>query len=216
MTTTWKDVQAKASVPGSAILTQWRAERESARAVATNTGNGATQMMVSSDPRVVELFGGYGAAASGLAVTAESAMRVSAVYACVTRIAGAIQQIPVVQYERTGTSRREVPEPPFWYLLNEQPTARYTAASMWEQVCSHMLLRESGYVFMGRNRSGSVTEFIPLPWEAVQVQRNDKTNRLEYYVNDVRTYGLEGVYRGFFGCFGRAEFRHFLRQLFDL
>ena len=191
MTTTWKDVQAKASVPGSAILTQWRAERESARAVATNTGNGATQVMVSSDPRVVELFGGYGAAASGLAVTAESAMRVSAVYACVTRIAGAIQQIPVVQYERTGTSRREVPEPPFWYLLNEQPTARYTAASMWEQVCSHMLLRESGYVFMGRNRSGSVTEFIPLPWEAVQVQRNDKTNRLEYYVNDVRTYGAD-------------------------
>lgn len=190
MTTTWTDVQAKARVPGSAILTQWRAERESARSGPVNAGNGMSEVIASSDPRIIELFGAS-RAASGMSVTAESAMRVSAVYACVTRIAGAIQQIPVMQYERTATSRREVPEPPFWYLLNEQPTARYTAASMWEQVCSHMLLRESGYVFMGRTRSGAVTEFVPLPWEAVQVTRNEKLNRLEYYVNDVRTYGVD-------------------------
>lgn len=185
MTTTWEDVQARAAVPGSAILTKWRAEREAARGVNNAVSN---EVIASSDARILELFG-TSRAASGMAVTSDSAMRVSAVYACVTRIAGAISQIPVQQYERTPDGRKQVDNAPLWWLLNEQPTARYTAASMWEQIVSHQLLRESGFVFIGRSRSGEAREFIPLPWEAVQVERDGE--RLKYYVQDVRTYGAD-------------------------
>ncbi|MFC7408721.1 phage portal protein [Hydrogenophaga atypica] len=188
-TTTWDDVQARATVPGSPILTQWRAEREATRAI-RNAGNGATETIASSDPRVVELFGSNRAAA-GMAVTAESAMRVSAVYGCVTRIAGVISQLPVNVYERIGTGRKLVEDTPYWWMLNEQPTARFTAASMWEQITSHKLLRESGFVFIGRSKSGAVRELIPLPYEAVQPDRVQSGERLKYFVQDVRTYGCD-------------------------
>lgn len=188
-TTTWDDVQARATVPGSPILTQWRAEREASRAI-RNAGNGATETIASSDPRVVELFGSNRAAA-GMAVTAESAMRVSAVYGCVTRIAGGISQLPVNVYERIGTGRKLVEDTPYWWMLNEQPTARFTASSMWEQITSHKLLRESGFVFIGRSKSGAVRELIPLPYEAVQPDRDKSGERLKYFVQDVRTYGCD-------------------------
>lgn len=185
---TWSNAVARAAVPGSSILTAWTAEREATRQAATLSVKNQTYS--SSDPRVLELFG-TSMAAAGVSVNAESAMRVSAVFACVQRIAGAIASMPIHQYERTSSGRTPVENAPLWWLLNEEPTARYTAASMWEQVTQNFLLRESGFVFMGRSRSGEVKELIPLPWSAVQPRRNEATNRIEYSVQDVRTFGCD-------------------------
>lgn len=189
-TASWSDAQRRAAVPGSPILNAWRAQREAARAVQNAAPAG--EVISSSDPRILELFG-YNRAASGVAVTAESAMRVSAVYACVSRIAGAIASMPVHQYERTANGRAPVENAPLWWLLNEQPTARFTAASMWEHVISSFLLRESGFVFIARNKLGAIKELIPLPWEAVEPKRvtEGDADRLRYYVQDVRTYGAD-------------------------
>jgi len=186
MTTTWNDVQARTQVPVSTVLTRWRNEREASRA-----SNGAieNEVISSSDPRVLELFG-VPRAASGMAVNHESAMRVSASYACTTRIAGAISQIPCNQFERTANGRKQVENQPLWWMLNESPTAAFTAASMWEQVVSQMLLRESGFVYMPRNRAGDIKEMIPLPWDAVVPHREDN-RRLGYSINDVRRFGAD-------------------------
>ncbi|MGQ3001284.1 MAG: phage portal protein [Hydrogenophaga sp.] len=187
MTTTWNEVQSRAQAPGSTVLTRWRNERESARATETAVSN---EVIASSDPAVLELFG-VSRAASGMAVTPESAMRVSAVYASVTRIAGVISQIPIHQYERSAAGRQQVENKPLWWMLNEEPTACFTAASMWEQVVAQMLLRESGFVYMPRNKVGDIKEMIPLPWDAVQPERDPKARRLSYYINDVRRYGAD-------------------------
>lgn len=193
-TTAWNEVQARAAVPGSSILNRWRAEREASRSVSNATGNGMTETIISSDPRIIELLGSTPSAA-GTSVTEASALRVSAVFACVARIAGAITSMPARIYERGPLARRtEVEDAPLWWLLNEQPSDRFTAASMWEQVTSHMLLRESGFVFIGRKPTGEVTELIPLPYDGVQVHRmaSGKADRLRYSVQDVdRTYGVD-------------------------
>lgn len=187
MTTPWSEVQSKAHTPGSTVLTRWREEREALRA---NNGAVTNELILSSDPRVVELFG-VSRAASGMAVNHESSMRVSAVYACVTRIAGAITQQPVHQYERTENGRKPVENKPLWWMLNESPTACFTAASMWEQVITQMLLRESGFVYMPRNRAGDVKEMIPLPWDSVVPYRDKNTRRLNYSIDDVRRFGAD-------------------------
>lgn len=184
-TETWQHAQAKAAVPGSTILTAWRTEREAAR-----TGH-AVRNVAYSD-QVMEAFGAI-PSASGISVTPTSAMRVAAVFACVQRIAGAIASMPVHQYERTPGGRQRVENAPFWWLLNEQPTARYSAASMWEHVVSDKLLRESGFVFIGRNAVGTIKELVPLPWSAVEPMRKTEgdADRLRYYVNDVTRYGVD-------------------------
>ncbi|MFN3375232.1 MAG: phage portal protein [Burkholderiaceae bacterium] len=190
--TTWNEVQAKAAQPGSRVLTEWRAQQEAQRMI-RNASNGASEVIASSDPRVVELLLGGAVGAAGMALTPESAMRVSAVYACVTRIAGAIAAMTAKIYRRVPGGRDEVLDHPFWWLLNEEPTPRFTSASMWESTLAKMLLRESGHCFIARSRSGAVRELIPLPWEAVSPRRveQDGSSRLRYDVQDVRTFGVD-------------------------
>lgn len=184
-TDTWKQAKAHAATPGSPILTAWRAQREAQR-------QGQQVKNLNYSDAVLEAFGAV-PAASGMSVTPSTAMRVSAVFACVQRIAGGIASIPVHIYERTPNGRQQVDGSPLWYLLNEQPTARFTAASMWEQDVAQMLLRGDGCCYLGRDRSGAVREIIPLPWDAVQPERKTTadSDRLVYYINDVNRWGAD-------------------------
>lgn len=165
----------------------WEALRSNA---VFNAGNGTT-VYRSSDPKVVELYGGMESSA-GLSVTAESAMRVAAVYACVSRIAGGVSTLPLNVYQRDwdGDRRqyvtREIENAPLWWLLNEQPTAAYTGASHWESRMENVLLRGDGYTLIRRNAAGVAVELIPLPWSSVVPDRLDLSvgSRLMYAVND--------------------------------
>lgn len=187
---TWAGVQQRASVHGSTVLARFKAEREAARVVSNAAGNGASQTVASSDSNVVELLG-YNRASSGMVVTADSAMRVAAVYACDRLIAGAISTMPAHVYRQSGSVRERVEQDPLWWLLNEEPTARFTSAAMWEQVVSNMLLRESGFVYIGRSNSGVVRELIPLPYDCCRPYRTDKGDRLQYSISDVRRFGAD-------------------------
>lgn len=166
----------------------WDALRSAAL---SNAGNGAT-VYRSSDPRMVELYGGI-ESSSGLSVTAESAMRVAAVYACVSRIAGGVSTLPLNVYQRSWDAKRrqyvttEVEDAPLWWLLNEQPTAAYTGASHWESRLENLLLRGDGFTHIKRHpKSGTVSELVPLPWASVVPDRFDLgvDSRLMYAVND--------------------------------
>lgn len=147
---TWKDVQAKAAIKGSVVLTRWKAEREAARV--SNAGNGV-QYMTSSDPRIVEFLGGA-PASSGYPVNAASAMRVSAVYACIARISGAIASLPLPLYERTADGRKRAANGTLYTLLNQQPHPIWTAAAMWEWVIGCNCLRGDAYLQIIRSGAG--------------------------------------------------------------
>jgi HK97 family phage portal protein len=172
---------------GSRILNTWRAERAAARSSQVRD-----EVIASSDPRVLTLFGGT-PAASGIYVTPENAMRVAAVYACVRLIAGAVASLPWHIYKRTQDGRDRVEDASLWWLLNEQPTARYSAATHWEYVLTAILLRGDSFTLIKRGPMGDVRELVPLPWESVQVQRetSDSSDRLKYYVQDVNTFGVD-------------------------
>jgi HK97 family phage portal protein len=154
-----------------------------------NQGNGAT-FYRSSDPRVLELLGPVPAAA-GVFVTPETAQRVSAVYACVDRIAGGISTLPCALYRREGAVRKQIDNHPYWWLLNEQPCAAWTAASHWMRSLQYVLLRGDSFTLIKRNAGGTPTELVPLPWEGVVPDRMslDVDARNVYMVND----GLRAV-----------------------
>ncbi len=183
-----------------------------------NLGNGATGFVASSNPQLLESWGGIPAAA-GLSVTADTAMRVSAVYACVSRIAGGISTLPCNVYERVWDNkrrryvRREVEDAPLWWLLNEQPSAAWTAAAHWERLIEHRLLRGDHFTQIKRRPDGTVSELVPLPWGSVTVApyTQEIGSRLFYAVNDGMT--VRGVDQddmlhfpgfGFNGVHGRS------------
>lgn len=191
--TTWGDVRGRAAVPGSPILQRWLAERQATRQVHNAT--------YSED--VMQSFGVQPAAA-GIHVTPQTAMRVSAVFACVRLIAGAIATLPIHMYRSSADGRKRIDNDPLWWLLNEQPTARYTAASHWELVTAAMLLRGDGYTFIGRNSLGQPKELVPLPHGSVHVERSKTpgSDVLKYYVNDITTFGVDAADMLHFPGFG--------------
>lgn len=119
---------------------------------------------------------------AGQVVTKETAMRVSAVFSCVRLIAGSIASLPLPVYERTEAGRKVIFDHPLWWTLNEEPTPRFTASTMWEYVTKCVLLRGDGFVVIVRDRAGRVTELRPIDTDNVIVERNE--NRLVYYVQE--------------------------------
>jgi HK97 family phage portal protein len=180
--TTWNEVQKRAAVPGSPILTNWRAERQAARLSAVKN-----EAVVTYDQSVMDAFG-VTPGASGMTVTPVSAMRVAAVFACVQKIAGAISTLPVDVYKTDGETPVKQPRDDLWYKLNEQPSPQYTAASHWEGVSVGQLLRGDSYTWIRRATNNSIRELLPLPWGAVTpVLQSDGSVR--YYLS-LPQYGI--------------------------
>lgn len=133
-------------------------------------------------PEIMEAFG---VASSGATVSAISAMRVSAVAACVSKIAGAIVSMPINEYSLDGGEiPARLPRSELWYQLNEQPSPQYTAASMWEGVSMAQLLRGDAYALLRWRMNGTLREILPLPWGSVSpIRIPGSSGEVRYYVN---------------------------------
>ena len=118
-----KTLNLTARPQGSRVLGAWLSEREGAaeRAGIVALGENSTGSLNLSE--LTAMIGASSVSASGASVTADSAMKVSAVYGCVSLIAGAIATLPLGVFERTAEGRDKA-DHPYWWLFNEQPTLR--------------------------------------------------------------------------------------------
>lgn len=154
---------APAMQPGSTILGKWKQEREAARASAST---GVSKIVPGTEMYDV-LTGGLGPMA-GVHVTPASAMAVSAVYASVALIAGAISSLPFHIYKRGGESRTRY-DSDMWWLFNESPWPAWTAASAWSWSSQSVLLRADGFkrIHRASRYSNTIIGFEPLHPDAV-------------------------------------------------
>lgn len=136
---------------GSAIRNAWRPDTQ-VQANLTTT-NLTVQELASM------IIGGNSNA--GPVVSEGSAMRVSAVYAAVALIAGAISTLPFQVYARTKDGR-EPAEHDYWWLLNEQPNPDVSAAVFWEYMVSARLFYGDCFAEIKRPsfRSNKITDLI--------------------------------------------------------
>mgnify|MGYP000148993215 CR=1 FL=1 len=128
-----------------------------------NTGS---RYAVSSDSdAMAELFAPINAA-SGFAVTDRTALAVSTVYACLSKLAGAVLQLPVnhYRYDPQG-DRKTVIDSPYWWMLNEQPHARWTSAAWKEWIVRCVALRGDQCTRIVRGSANAGGPIIGLePW----------------------------------------------------
>lgn len=159
-------------------------------------------------------------AASGMAVNESSAMRVTAVYACVRLIAGAIASLPLAVYRRTEDSRERVRND-LWWLLNEQPCSTVSAAVFWEYLVAQMLLSGDALAEIERGRGGAIRGLRPLDSRAVGIRQIDGRLRYEF-CRDGEWLGrdqddilhIPGF--GFDGTRGMSVIRHAAREAIGL
>lgn len=163
------------------------------------------------------LSGGSGTLA-GRALSERQAMSVSAVYACVALIGGAVASLPFHVYRRTDTGRERVTTD-LWWLLNEQMSLTWPAAVGWEFGVQSLLL--NGDLFMRIDRasrlSPTIVGFTPMHAMQTQVQRVD--GRLVYTFTDggvTSAHDQDDVIHvpgpGFDGLRGMSQVAYALRQ----
>jgi HK97 family phage portal protein len=150
-------------------------------------------------------------------------MNVSAVYACIQLISGAMASLPLPIYERTTTGRQRV-DHPLWWLLNEQPLPRCSASTFWRYMMTSKLLHGDGFALIKRKSAFSPEIVSITPWHPLAVNVYLNGDRLAYqFINYIGGQGIEsqmydqddvlhftGV--GFNGLRSVSPLRHALRN----
>jgi len=92
---------------------------------------------------------------AGVAVTPDTAMRVSAVFACVRLIAATIGTLPIHVYrKRPDGSRERVDDHPAAAVLTQRPNPSWTRQQLIEQLVTHLLLWGNAFLGVERNELG--------------------------------------------------------------
>lgn len=161
MTKPWYNVE-RVRQPGSVILTQWLAGRQARRAHAE--AESAEDRAFS--PMLSQL------SAAGMAVTERTALCVSAVFACVALIAGAVSSLPFHIYRRTEDGRARANND-IWWLLNESPHPQWTAAAFWEYILQSRLFHGDAFARILRPSvlSNHIDGFEPVHPDRVKIVR---------------------------------------------
>lgn len=130
----------------SAVLSRWVASRdgaaERAGLVTAPQANSVTTNLTPGE--LAATLGLINITASGMAVTADAAMRVSTVYACVSLLSGTIASLPFAVFERDGDSRKRASHD-YWWMLNEQANDGCTSATAWESLMAGKLFYGDGF-----------------------------------------------------------------------
>jgi HK97 family phage portal protein len=110
-------------------------------------------------------FGG-GATKSGATVTAETALQVSVVLACVRVIAEGVAQVPfrVMQETPDGRTRLPAKKHPLWDVLHRKPNRWQSSFGLRETIVMHAALTGNGYAFKSRvGAEQRIAELIIIP-----------------------------------------------------
>lgn len=132
------------------------------------------------DPMLAQMFGDP----DGVAVNAQSAMRVTAVYACVALISETIAALPLHVYKKSvtatgGTSQSKMVDHPLYGVLHDMPVAGMTSFEWREMQISHTALRGDSYARIVLGRDGRVRELPPILPDHIEPFRN-RNGRLQY------------------------------------
>ena len=125
----------------------------------------------------------FGPSNAGKSVSVETAMQVSAVYACVRVIAETVASLPVNVFEMTDKGSHKALEHPYYRLIHDEPNSEMTSFVWRETMLTHLLLWGNSYTQIIRNGRGVVIGLYPLLPDRMEVDR-DPHGKLTYtYTN---------------------------------
>jgi HK97 family phage portal protein len=151
---------------GNAVLESNRVEPQMA---SQSIGGGIT---ISTAQELDDYLKTGSATASGARVTADSAMRVGAVYACVRIRAGIVATLPIdVKRRVDARTREDASDTKLGLLLRRKPNRWQTPSQFRRMMQAHHMLRGNAYAMIVRSMFGTkeVLELVPLHPDRVKV-----------------------------------------------
>lgn len=124
----------------------------------------------------------YAPTQAGVSITNDQALSISAVYACVYKIAGTLAQLNLDLIRMDGRSRERVRTHPAAYVTQVQPNQYTTPFQFWETLIAHAVLRGGGFALIERGTSGTVQALTVLNPD--DVERREKDGAYVYRVRN--------------------------------
>lgn len=121
--------------------------------------------------------------ASGMPVTADISMRISAVWAAYRALAEGVAALPCVTYRRLPRGKERASGNPLYDLMRWQPNVWQTAMEYWEGVVGHACLRGDHFSKVIDGPRGFVDQLEPLHPDRMDVKRA-KSGRVLYIYQD--------------------------------
>lgn len=137
----------------------------------------------SGDKALAALFG-RGPTVAGVDITEETALNISAVWACVQLIAGNLSSLPLIHYRKLGNGdRSRATDTRLYRLLHDSPNEETTSATFLETLQMHVLLWGNAFAEIGYDRGGSVRSLYPIePWRVSAVRPHGLGGELRYRI----------------------------------
>lgn len=133
------------------------------------------------DGFLVDYLLGGSRTVSGENVSNDSALRISAVYACINSISQDIAKIPLKVYQTVGEGKEKRYDHPSYRLLQRRPNPEMSAYDFRRTLTAHCLGWGNGYAAIERDIYGKIASLWPLRPDRVDLKR-DKDKRLIYEV----------------------------------
>lgn len=111
---------------------------------------------------IFQLIAAGNATYAGPSVNEDSAMRSSAVYACIRIISESIAALPLVLYRQEGRNRNRATVHPLYPVLHDLANPEMTAFEWRELAMAHTLLRGNSWSQKVMNQRGQTVELWPL------------------------------------------------------
>lgn len=153
--------------------------------IITNLFNPQASALSKPLEELIRQSGGYGSV-TGVTVTPDTAMKCSAVYACVNVLAQSVAQIPLILYKRTKKNGREGRERatshPLYPIIHSRPNDFMTSFAFREMLTGHNGLRGNSYAFKVTDSRGNILGLIPLQPDAVTIKCDNLMDGIKYEV----------------------------------
>lgn len=115
------------------------------------------------DAWLINAFGGSRETASGVMVDEDTAMRYTALFACVRILAETIASLPLPLFRRTADGGKEkATDNPLFQLLHDKPNDEQTSFEWREMMQGHAGLWGNAYSAIDENGRGEPSKLIPL------------------------------------------------------
>ena len=123
---------------------------------------------------------------SGVEVDEETALKISAVYACVKVISETVASLPLnLLKELTNGDSEKAKQHPLFTLLKDAPNSEMSSFTYREMLMTNLLLWGNAYSLIKRNKLGQIVELYPLKSKNMKVERDAVTNKIKYiYTNN--------------------------------
>jgi HK97 family phage portal protein len=141
------------------------------------------QARITESSELAKVMGVGAMTSAGVTVTSDSAMKVSAVYACVMVIAESLAQLPLILYQRDGDKKTRAASNRLYSLLHDAPNDFQTSFDWRLTITVHILLHGAGYSFINRSVNGEILELLPMQPDKIKIKQN-KDFSLDYTFTD--------------------------------